>query len=161
MTNGKLLKTLSFKGLYMRKTPGVIMLMGAHFLSSLLQSEAYTGRLIFQVRDRQNKDACRVSVKPVVFGACVYNCVCSHVFIHLPLSACVCVCIFYHGLIQVPPDAAAICSPANQRLQQNASSSESWFTGSLHLTCVSQLVDVQWALPPKQRHHTKGRFSHR
>lgn len=121
----------------MGKTLWVIMLIGAHFLSRLLQSEAYAGGLMVLLGARQSKEGWRVSVRPVALHACVHKCVrecvfvCSHAFIRPSLCLCVCVCIFYQGLIQVPPDAGAICSPANQRPQQNASPSEPWFTGGL------------------------------
>lgn len=61
------------------------MLMRAHFLPRLLQSEAYTGGLIFLLGARQSREGWRVSVRPVALNACVHKCVCvcAHVFMCL------------------------------------------------------------------------------
>lgn len=52
MTNGELLKTLSFKECS-RETPPVIMLTGAYFLPRPLQSEAFGGGFIFRLTGLQ------------------------------------------------------------------------------------------------------------
>lgn len=113
----------------MRKTLWVIMLIRAHFLLWLLQNEAYTCGLIFLLGAKQSNKGMEGSQ---CLRLCVCICVCGRVraptCIYPSISVSVCQ-HFLSGSIQVPPDAAAICSPANQRLHQNASPSEPCFTG--------------------------------
>lgn len=129
----------------MGKTLWVIMLMRAHFLSRLFQSGAYTGGLMFPLGARRSEEGFGVSARPVALTACVHACGCVFACVYPSISVSVRVCIFYQGLIQVPPDAGAICSPANQRPQQNASPSEPCFTGGLPV--CQHYSDTHCALP--------------
>lgn len=126
------------------------MFMRALLLSWLHHSEGYTGGLIFLLGVGQSNKDRRVSERPAALYACEYKrgcvCVCLYSHVFLRPSLCLCVCIFYQGLIQVPPDAGAICSPANQKPQQNASPSEPWFTGSLPV--CQHYSDAHCALHP-------------
>lgn len=131
------------------------MLMRAHFLPQLLQSEAYTGGLIFLLPDKAQR-GCRVSARPVVASACVHKRVRSHASVRRSVLRCVWLFFFYQGLIRVPPDAAAICSPANQRPQQNASPSEPRFTGGLPV--CQYYSDSHCALPPGAAKSHKGKI---
>ncbi len=105
-----------------------------------------------QTKQRGLEGQCEASrAQCMCARACVFTC------IYSSASASVCACIFYQALIQVPPDAGAICSPANQRPQQNASPLETCFIGSLPV--CQYYWDTHCALPQQHQSHTKGRLS--
>lgn len=131
------------------------MLTAAHFLSQLLQSEAYTGGLIFLLRDRQSKDGCRVSVGPVALCACVHKCVCSHVCASVHL--CVCVCL--HFLSGSDPSASRCwCHLLPCQSKATAECQSLRALVYKQLTCMSVLLRITLCSIPVAAKSHKGKI---
>lgn len=135
----------------MRKAPGVIMLIRAHFLSQLLQSEAYTGGLIFLLGARQSRGG--VSARPVTLHACAHKCVCSHVYI----CPSWCVCIFWSG----PDPSASRCwchfLPCQSKARAECQSLRALVYSQL--TCISVLLRCTLCSTPVAVKSDKGNIS--
>lgn len=132
------------------------MLMRAHFLPQLLQSEAYTGGLIFLLPDKAQR-GCRVSARPVVASACVHKRVRSHASVRRSVLRCVWLFFFirvWSECLQMLLPFAPLPIKGHSRMPVPQS------PGLQAAYLYVRITQIHTALYPlEQQSHTKVRFS--